>query len=79
MVKTYWKSEYNEKQWKSLIDEALRFGCEIKYSIYGNTCLIDSTETETKLLVSENIDTNNSRYRCMWAEHIHECIGRAAM
>ena len=79
MVKTYWKSEYNEKQWKSLIDEALRFGCEIKYSIYGNTCLIDSTETETKLLVSENIDTNNSRYRCMWAEHIHGCIGRAAM
>ena len=79
MVKRYWKSEYNEKQWKSLIDEALRFGCEIKYSIYGNTCLIDSTETETKLLVSENIDTNNSRYRCMWAEHIHECIGRAAM
>ena len=79
MVKTYWESEYNEKQWKSLIDEALRFGCEIKYSIYGNTCLIDSTETETKLLVSENIDTNNSRYRCMWAEHIHECIGRAAM
>ena len=79
MVKRYWKNEYNEKQWKSLIDEALRFGCEIKYSIYGNTCLIDSTETETKLLVSENIDTNNSRYRCMWAEHIHECIGRAAM
>ena len=79
MVKRYWKNEYNEKQWKSLIDEALRFGCEIKYSIYGNTCLIDSTDTETKLLVSENIDTNNSRYRCMWAEHIHECIGRAAM
>ena len=79
MVKTYWKSEYNEKQWKSLIDEALRFGCKIEYSIYGNTCVIDSTETETKLLVSENIDINNSRYRCMWAEHIHECIGRAAM
>ena len=79
MVKTYWKSEYNEKPWKSLIDEALRFGCKIEYSIYGNTCVIDSTETETKLLVSENIDTNNSRYRCMWAEHIHECIGRAAM
>ena len=79
MVKTYWKSEYNEKQWKSLIDEALRFGCKIEYSIYGNTCVIDSTEVETKLLVSENIDTNNSSYRCMWAEHIHERIQRAAM
>ena len=79
MVKRYWKNEYNEKQWKSLIDEALRLGCKIKYSIYGNTCLIDSTDLETKLLVSENIDTNNSRYRCMWAEHIHGCISRAAM
>ena len=79
MIKTYFKSEYNEKQWVKLIDEALKLRCKIQYSIYGNTCLIDSTETETKLLVSENIDTNNSRYRCMWAEHIHECIGRAAM
>ena len=79
MVKTYWKSEYNEKQWKSLIDEALRLGCNIEYSKYSNTCVIDSTDMETKLLVSENIDTNNSYYRCMWAEHLHEHIQRAAM
>lgn len=79
MVKTYWKSEYNEKQWKSLIDEALRLGCNIEYSKYSNTCVIDSTDMETKLLVSENIDTNNSYYRCMWAEHLHERIQRAAM
>ena len=79
MVKTYWKSEYNEKQWKNVIDEALRLGCKVEYSKYGNTCVIDSTDMETKLLVSENIDTNNSRYRCMWAEHIHERIQRAAM
>ena len=79
MVKTYWKSEYSWKQWVRLIDEASKLDCKIQYSIYGNTCIIDSTEVETKLLVSENIDTNNSRYRCMWAEHIHERIQRAAM
>ena len=79
MVKTYWKSEYSWKQWVRLIDEASKLGCKIQYSIYGNTCIIDSTEVETKLLVSENIDTNNSSYRCMWAEHIHERIQRAAM
>ena len=78
MVKTYWKSEYNEKQWKSLIDEALRFGCKIQYSIYGNTCLIDSTETETRLLkfVNEMDDFSNRR---KWAEHLHERIRKAAM
>ena len=78
MVKRYWKNEYNEKQWKSLIDEALRFGCEIKYSIYGNTCLIDSTETETRLLkfVNEMDDFSNRR---KWAEHLHERIRKAAM
>ena len=78
MVKTYWKSEYNEKQWVKLIDEASKLRCKIEYSIYGDRCTIDSTETETRLLAFTN-DPNNSRYRCMWAEHIHECIGRAAM
>ena len=79
MIKTYYRSEYNEKQWVKLIDEALKLRCRINYSIYGNTCVIDSTDMETKLLVSENIDTNNSRYRCMWAEHLHERIRKAAM
>ena len=78
MVKTYWKSEYNEKQWKSLIDEALRLGCNIEYSKYGNTCVIDSTETETRLLAFTN-DTNDSDHRRMWAEHLHERIRGAAM
>ena len=78
MVKTYWKSEYNEKQWKSLIDEALRLGCNINYSKYGNTCVIDSTETETKLLAFTN-DPDDSSHRRMWAEHLHERIRKAAM
>ena len=77
MVKTYWKSEYNEKQWVKLIDEALKLRCKINYSIYGN-CVIDSTETETRLLkfVNEMDDFSNRR---KWAEHLHERIRKAAM
>ena len=78
MIKTYYRSEYNEKQWVKLIDEALKLRCRINYSIYGNTCVIDSTETETKLLAFTN-DTNDSNQRRMWAEHLHERIQRAAM
>ena len=78
MVKTYWKSEYSWKQWVRLIDEASKLGCKIQYSIYGNTCLIDSTETETKLLkfANEMDDFSNRR---TWAEHLHERIRKAAM
>ena len=78
MIKTYYRSEYNEKQWVKLIDEALKLRCRINYSIYGNTCVIDSTETETKLLAFTN-DTNDSNQRRMWAEHLHESIRKAAM
>ena len=78
MVKTYWKSEYDWKQWVKLIDEASKLGCKIQYSIYGNTCLIDSTEAETKLLAFTN-DTNDSSQRRMWAEHLHDRIRGAAM
>ena len=78
MVKTYWKSEYNEKQWVKLIDEALNLRCKIEYSTYGDRCTIDSTETETRLLkfVNEMDDFSNRR---KWAEHLHERIQRAAM
>ena len=78
MIKTYYRNEYNEKQWVKLIDEALKLRCRINYSIYGNTCVIDSTETETKLLAFTN-DTNDSNQRRMWAEHLHERIRKAAM
>ena len=78
MIKTYYRSEYNEKQWVKLIDEALKLRCRINYSIYGNTCVIDSTETETKLLAFTN-DINDSNQRRMWAEHLHERIRKAAM
>ena len=78
MVKTYWKGEYNWKQWVKLIDEASKLGCKIQYSIYGNICMIDSTEAETKLLAFTN-DPDDSNHRRMWAEHLHERIRKAAM
>ena len=78
MVKTYWKGEYNWKQWVKLIDEASKLGCKIQYSIYGNICMIDSTEAETKLLAFTN-DPDDSSNRRKWAEHLHERIQRAAM
>ena len=78
MVKTYYKSEYTEKQWVSLIDEALKLRCKIEYSTYGDRCTIDSTEAETKLLAFTN-DPNDSNHRRKWAEHLHERIQRAAM
>ena len=78
MVKTYWKGEYDWKQWVELIDEASKLGCKIQYSIYGNICMIDSTEAETKLLAFTN-DPDDSNHRRMWAEHLHERIRKAAM
>ena len=78
MIKTYYRNEYDQKQWVKLIDEALKLRCKISYSIYGNTCVIDSTETETKLLAFTN-DTDDSNQRRMWAEHLHERIRGAAM
>ena len=78
MVKQYWKGEYDWKQWVKLIDEASKLGCKIQYSIYGNICMIDSTEAETKLLALTN-DPDDSNHRRMWAEHLHERIQRAAM
>ena len=78
MIKTYYRSEYDQKQWVKLIDEALRLRCKISYSIYGNTCVIDSTETETRLLAFTN-NTNDNNHRRKWAEHLHERIRKAAM
>ena len=40
MIKTYYRSEYNGKQWVKLIDEALKLRCRINYSIYGNSHII---------------------------------------
>lgn len=31
MVKTYYRSEYSDKQWKALIDKAAELGCQVTY------------------------------------------------
>lgn len=36
MTKSYYRSEYSDKQWKALIDKATELGCQITYSKYGN-------------------------------------------
>lgn len=32
MVKTYYRSEYSDKQWKALIDKAAELGCQLSLS-----------------------------------------------
>ena len=70
MVNTYYKSEYTEKQWIKLIDEASHLRCKIEYSKYGNTCTIDSTETETELLVFTNNPSDSSQHRKFPVQYI---------
>lgn len=78
MIKTYYRSEYDQKQWVKLIDEALHLRCKIEYSKYGDTCTIDSTEAETDLLNFVNQEDNFGN-RHKWAGHLHERIRKAAM
>lgn len=47
MTKNYYRSEYSDKQWKALIDEATELGCQITYSKCGNIVTIDSTDRES--------------------------------
>lgn len=65
MTKTYYRNEYTEKQWKALIDEAIRLGCNIVYGKYGDRVIIDSTGFENIL-----IDGHEER-RASWAEYLH--------
>lgn len=50
MVKTYYRSEYSDKQWKALIDKAAELGCQVTYSRYGDCVEIDSTDQENAVL-----------------------------
>ena len=65
MTNRYYKNEYNEKEWMCLIDNAIKVGCSITYSKYGNIVTIDSTDAETRLCQGDE------NYRLTWAEHIH--------
>lgn len=68
MVKTYYRSEYSDKQWRALMDTAAELGCQVTYGKYGDRAVIDSTDREN-MLVGDRENT-----RAMWAEHIHKML-----
>ena len=70
MVKTYYRSEYTEKQWKALIDKAAELGCQVTYGRYGNRAEIDSTDRENMLVCYEG-------NRQFWAEHIRQMLQKS--
>lgn len=48
MVKTYYRSEYSDKQWRALMDTAAELGCQVTYGKYGDRVVIDSTNRENE-------------------------------
>ena len=74
MVKTYYRSEYSDKQWKALIDKAAKLGCQVTYGRYGDSAEIDSTDRENAVLQSTNKSDDDCAARSFWAEHIHQML-----
>lgn len=74
MVKTYYRSEYSDKQWKALIDKATELGCQITYNKYGDRAEIDSTGRENTVLKSTGKSLNDCEARIFWAEHIYQIL-----
>ena len=74
MVKTYYKNEYTEKQWKALIDKAAELGCRVTYGRYGDRAEIDSTDIENTVLLSTGKSVDDCEARSFWAEHIHKML-----
>ena len=74
MIKTYYRNEYTEKQWKALIDEAERMGCKVTYGRYGDRAEIDSTDRENAVLQSTGKSVDDCAARSFWAEHIHKML-----
>lgn len=69
MTKSYYRSEYSDKQWKALIDKATELGCQITYSKYGNIVTIDSKRNSrpfitmfSKRLYIDRFIRNNSKF-----------------
>lgn len=56
MTKSYYRSEYSDKQWKALIDKATELGCQITYSRYGNIVTIDSTDRKSRIIATGETD-----------------------
>lgn len=74
MVKTYYRNEYTEKQWRALIDKATELGCQVTYGRYGDRAEIDSTDRENSLLLSIGKSVDDCAARSFWAEHIHQML-----
>ncbi len=74
MIKTYYCSEYTEKQWKALIDKAAELGCQVTYGRYGDRAEIDSTDRENAALKRAGKSVNDCAARGFWAERIHQML-----
>lgn len=74
MKKTYYRSEYSDKQWKALIDKAAELGCQVTYNKYGDRAEIDSTDRENAVLQSTGKSVDDCAARNFWAEHIHQML-----
>ena len=74
MIKTYYRSEYSDKQWKALIDKAAELGCQVTYGRYGDRAEIDSTGRENAVLRSTGKSVDDCTARSVWAEHIHQVL-----
>lgn len=74
MVKTYYRNEYTEKQWKALVDKAVEMGCQVTYGRYGDRAEIDSTDRENAALQSTGRSVDDCAARSFWAGHIHQWL-----
>lgn len=80
MKKTYYVNEYSPKRWVALINQAIAFGCQMTYNIYGNKCEIDSTETEDRVLAASAVEgAIDESKRQIWANHIHNMLQEASV
>ena len=74
MKKTYYRSEYSDKQWKALVDKAAELGCQITYNKYGDRAEIDSTDRENAILQSTGKSVDDCAARSFWAKLIHQML-----
>lgn len=74
MVKTYYRNEYTEKQWKALIDKAVELDCQVIYGRYGDRVEIDSTKQENIILRNSGRSVDDCKARSFWAKIIHQML-----
>ena len=77
MKKTYYRSEYSDKQWKALVDKAMELGCQITYNKYGDHAEIDSADREDAVLQSTGKSVDDCSAQKLWAEHIHQMLQKS--